>query len=750
MDYRFVSALFLLYHTKDADATCGSLTYKEPAIQGMNVTLVFRPDHFQSDRTPIVKYDITENDRQSREFPFDIHDKVYYIYVDTAKNIPRSSVFYVVYEQCFSSSTTLILMKLEDCGYLYVRTQPVIAGRNLDLGYFPAPAVISLKDLYCRKWFNVTSQTVMSLSDGLLSETDLTNKEFVLTIHNVTSSGRFSVKCTEGRDKDKYTNIVDVSVIVPPGRPSLHSNVHVDACLDCLVAKAERNLGKFISCNTTGGATLNVHLYIEKNNRRGQLSVNQSKDSNRYVPNYTVKSEDHMTRVVCSVENAAVDTPLITSAILYVAVKPQKPVLHVPTLKEGEPTNITCISKGGRPTSRLSIMIEGRNMSGSSETISVNDTTTNTNTIQMTLNVNAKREWNSKYIICTQKTDIFSDNESDRKLIKCKYPPSTLFMEKPRPARELKEAYLLTLRSNISDFNDNCSLNWNWDKSKLDGRKEQTNGLATLVVNATKEDNENTLICSVHCTSFQINLSDSYTIRVPFAPIVTLSSEQKIVLSEGEKQHVTCTVKSYPMSDILWTSGGTKRMQTCKQTNKCIVTLEHIAVDEQRNYTCTAKHLFKNVSKYVLVTGKAKQETRNTSITSGIVAGFGGLVLLTATVVLTIYLRKRKKRAKRPGRQNDTNVLQHVTREADSTPREEVTYAEVVKPRTLMTNRKKAVTKTKEKTTDTLIYADIDIEHLKAARTAVTKRTPSAPTEYSEIRFATRSTPARQENIYAN
>ncbi|WAR06454.1 hypothetical protein MAR_021823 [Mya arenaria] len=109
-----------------------------------------------------------------------------------------------------------------------------------------------------------------------------------------------------------------------------------------------------------------------------------------------------------------------------------------------------------------------------------------------------------------------------------------------------------------------------------------------------------------------------------------------------------------------------------------------------------------------------------------------------------------KKRAKRPGRQNDTNVLQHVTREADSTPREEVTYAEVVKPRTLMTNRKKAVTKTKEKTTDTLIYADIDIEHLKAARTAVTKRTPSAPTEYSEIRFATRSTPARQENIYAN
>ncbi|XP_052783182.1 uncharacterized protein LOC128219412 [Mya arenaria] len=161
-------------------------------------------------------------------------------------------------------------------------------------------------------------------------------------------------------------------------------------------------------------------------------------------------------------------------------------------------------------------MIDERNMSGSSETISVNDTPTDTNTIQMTLNGNAKRDWNSKSVICTQQTDLFTDNVSDRKIINCKYPPSTLFMENPRPPLELQEVYFLTFRCNISDFNDNCSLNWNWDKSEQDSRTEQTNGLSTFVLNATKEDNEHTLICSVHCSSFQVNLSDSYTIRVPF------------------------------------------------------------------------------------------------------------------------------------------------------------------------------------------------------------------------------------------
>ncbi|WAR06374.1 hypothetical protein MAR_021743 [Mya arenaria] len=69
-----------------------------------------------------------------------------------------------------------------------------------------------------------------------------------------------------------------------------------------------------------------------------------------------------------------------------------------------------------------------------------------------------------------------------------------------------------------------------------------------------------------------------------------------------------------------------------------------------------------------------------------------------------------------------------------STLSKEVTDTEVVKPRTVMSNTEGAVTKTEEKTTGALIYADLDIELLEAARRARKEQTPSAPTEYADIR----------------
>ncbi|XP_052804319.1 uncharacterized protein LOC128234252 [Mya arenaria] len=130
-----------------------------------------------------------------------------------------------------------------------------------------------------------------------------------------------------------------------------------------------------------------------------------------------------------------------------------------------------------------------------------------------------------------------------------------------------------------------------------------------------------------------------------------------------------------------------------------------------------------------------------------IAAGFGGLVLLTATVVLiTLYLRKRKKRAEKPAQRNDPDVAQYVTREDSSTLSEEVNGTDVVKPRTVMSNTEGAVTKSKEKTTGALIYADLDIELLEAARKARKEQPQSAPTEYADIRFATRSQFRGQEN----
>ncbi|WAR06373.1 hypothetical protein MAR_021742 [Mya arenaria] len=89
------------------------------------------------------------------------------------------------------------------------------------------------------------------------------------------------------------------------------------------------------------------------------------------------------------------------------------------------------------------------------------------------------------------------------------------------------------------------------------------------------------------------------------------------------------------------------------------------------------------------------------------------------------------------------------TREDSSTLSEEVTDTEVVKPRSVMSNTEGAVTKSKEKTKGALIYADVDIELLEAARKARKEQIQSAPTEYADIRFATMSQSRGQKIVHA-
>ncbi|WAQ96038.1 hypothetical protein MAR_028728 [Mya arenaria] len=248
-------------------------------------------------------------------------------------NIPNSGYLYAKYDLSGG------------CGYIYFRTPNPVLGKIIEIGYYPAPAVIGLTGDYSREWYNESSSSSMTLTEGLLTEEELPNKEFVLTIYNATrwTTGSYSVKCTKSTTDSLYTERVYVKVIVPPGQPFLQSKRIVQDCPKCLV-----QICTSMCFAIHLGALSYIYLDDEKYN------VNRDPPwGNIYRISRFIRAEDYMKTVTCSVLNAALKKPLTTSAKLFVALKPEIPVLNVPILREGSPANITCISRGGRPAANL-------------------------------------------------------------------------------------------------------------------------------------------------------------------------------------------------------------------------------------------------------------------------------------------------------------------------------------------------------------------------------------------------------------
>ncbi|WAR06520.1 hypothetical protein MAR_021889, partial [Mya arenaria] len=169
--------------------------------------------------------------------------------------------------------------------------------------------------------------------------------------------------------------------------------------------------------------------------------------------------------------------------------KPDNAVINVPTLKEGDPANITCTSTGGRPSSTLSLMVNATNMSSIAITTTDYKEDSRTYTIQIVLNASAKREWHSMNVSCFQLTHFFTAHMTEKETINCRYPPSELFLEKPDIPSKLQDIY-----HRVNDFNDNCSLQWTSDKPSLlkyrnpEMKTNVKSIMSILNVSVTKED----------------------------------------------------------------------------------------------------------------------------------------------------------------------------------------------------------------------------------------------------------------------
>ncbi|WAQ96037.1 hypothetical protein MAR_028727 [Mya arenaria] len=552
------------------------------------------------------------------------------------------------------------------CGYIYLRTPNPVLGKKVEIGYYPAPAVIGLTGEYSREWYNESSRSSMTLIEGLLTEEELSNKEFVLTIYNATrwTTGSYSVKCTESTTNRLFTERLYVKVTV----------------------------------------------------------YNDTQFGNIYKIYRIIREEDHMKTVTCSVSNAALEKPLTTSAKLFVALKPEILVLNVPILRDGNPANITCISRGGRPATNLSFWLDGANYSVNN--VKTYENSTRTYSTILTFNNPARKDWNRKLVSCVSRSPFFGETATHRKTINCKYPPTMLTMNAPSIPSYLHDSFTLKFICLTDTYNDICLISWTKDGQLLSANGEVTNkipGSAVMEFADVKKENNDT-------------------------PSVQLSVKDEVLLNAHDTTSVTCTAKSLPLSNIVWSVNGETQLLVCNKSQECVMKTSPIKTKEHRNYTCTAYFELGNYntsanSSFLAIGGASTQkpyeipnESEDASLTNSndiptvwIVIGLS--VIIAIFIISTVIVLARK-----PNVQENETVGMN----------EEVTYAQVNKIRT---NRTETVEPKTKDSDMNLVYADIDIEHLETASKPPSRQRPPSPTEYADVDFIRTKRGSNSDNI---
>ncbi|WAR29939.1 LOW QUALITY PROTEIN: hypothetical protein MAR_003507, partial [Mya arenaria] len=441
-----------------------------PAIKGRNVTIIYKPIDLSATEEPIFYYDDTKAwTPVASPIMYNLTLDVFTTVFDTT--VPNNGYLKAKYHLS------------DGCGYIYLRTPNPVVGKNIQIGYYPAPAVIQFPGYYCREWYNKSSP--IALIPGLVTEEELPNKEFVLTIHNSNrwTTGHYTVKCTKRTYDIRHTEHVYVKVTAPPSQPILQSKKIVQECPECLVGIIGEELDYLVFCNTTGATRLSIKIGDEEGK-----ATRDANSGDIYRISRTIREEDHMKTVTCSVSNAAVEKPLTTSAKLY------KPELNVPIMREGSPANVTCVSRTARPATNLSLWFLGTYPLPVYH-VKTYDTSTRTYTTTITLNKPARKDWNRKYVVCKASSPLFEEKETQWKKINCIYQP-----------------------------------------------------------------------------------------------IVHLSDE--LIINARGTSKVTCTAKSLPLSDIVWSVNGDTQIHVCNKSQECGIHINPLNITEHRNYTCTAYFKF--------------------------------------------------------------------------------------------------------------------------------------------------------------
>ncbi|WAR29919.1 hypothetical protein MAR_003487, partial [Mya arenaria] len=221
-------------------------------------------------------------------------------------------------------------------------------------------------------------------------------------------------------------------------------------------------------------------------------------------------------------------------------------------------------------------------------------------------------------------------------------------------------------------------------------------------------------------------------------PSVHLSVKDELILNARETTKVTCTAKSLPLSDIVWSVKGDTQIHVCNKSNECEININPGNVNERRNYTCTAYFKFEKYGTSATSSFLAVWRGEGSSLTTHsegisiewLVIGLVGL--LAVVIILTAIVLARKLFLEENTHEHPIVTAANVQENEIEELNEDPTYAQVDKTR--RTRPETEECKAKGSGSE-LVYADLDIEHLEKARTLTSRQRETTPTVYDDVDF---------------
>uniref|UniRef100_A0A3Q3BMI5 B-cell receptor CD22 n=2 Tax=Kryptolebias marmoratus TaxID=37003 RepID=A0A3Q3BMI5_KRYMA len=135
---------------------------------------------------------------------------------------------------------------------------------------------------------------------------------------------------------------------------------------------------------------------------------------------------------------------------------------------------------------------------------------------------------------------------------------------------------------------------------------------STLTFNPSSEHHGTNITCKVSFTG-GITTEETVMLNVSYVKEVKITGDTSV--REGETLNLTCSVDSFPPSDVMWAKFGTENLlqndsSTHLQEEQGIssVSISNVTLDVSGLYICTAKHGNKTLSKTVNITVPYKRE----------------------------------------------------------------------------------------------------------------------------------------------
>ncbi|XP_052806594.1 uncharacterized protein LOC128235842, partial [Mya arenaria] len=562
------------------------------------------------------------------------------------------------------------------------------------------------------------------------------------TLLNVTktNSGQYWIQCSNGLFGS--TNSIHLSV---KGNPIIGPLTTISTCSDCIVFKTEETLEK-VYCETDEEySTINVMFEIGLNHyAANKISRNRvGLDSHEKTANTL-----HLMNVMCTVfvnhRNMSV------KASIYVVVNPNGPpnISANEELLEGETVDITCTSSSARPPPLLKFLVEATEIDTNTNVSTIYEDSTGLYTSVSKLH-SFKREWGNKSIFCIEFPEVnglYHKKISKPVYIHYKYPPSRLIIA------VIDQGNLSTtaVRCSALDSNPVCNIKWESKKPKV-----------------------------------EIRLSSV----LPVPPNTNLA--------------LTCFANAYPNGNITWTTlkapnAPTSDGEFCVNASTCIY--EMTTSDVEQEYNCIAKNAHGSDSLSIIVTvqerknqdaknRKEDNQTEMAQLQSPTVAESDAVTHTHFDGAEYAVIHKKQRDPENvdlPSNQymapydtknkcfenavtgSSVHVEQPIVpleagpskqfdvRECQSREKIKRTDNEndngVFKQKNIC-NLDTANAKSPKRSTEELVYADVDIEHLDRFRVGLRACNDDEQTEYSDIVFGAScsvKSNSSNENVYDN